>query len=92
MEEFEAELQRLDERHRDLENRAYRMARKAREERYEAEHQLSLEDMERGHQRANHYEKEAESLRREAKKAGKAKADFEKRRQGIEQRMRESSI
>ena len=92
LEEFEAELQRLDERHRDLENRAYCTARKAREERYEAEHQLSLEDMDRGHERANRYAKEAESLRREAKKAEKAKADFEKRRQGIEQRMRESSI
>ncbi len=92
LEEFEAELQRLDDHHRDLENRAYRMARKAREERYEAEHQMVLDDMERGHQRANRYEKEAESIRREAMKAEKARASFEKRRQGIEQRMRESSI
>jgi len=92
LEECEAEARRLDEQHRELENRAHRMDRKAREEHQDAEHQMLLPDSRRGHDRAKRYEQEAESLRREAKKAEKAKADCEKRRQGIEQRMRESCV
>jgi len=92
LDEFEAELRRLDEHHRHLESRAYQMDRKSREEHHDAEHQMTLPDTQRGHDRAARYEKEAESLRREAKKAEKAKVDFEKRREGIEQRMRDSCV
>ena len=92
MDEFDAEVRRLDEHYRHLESRAFQMDRKAREENHDAEHQLSLADTQRGRERAKHYEAEAEALRREAKKAEKAKADFEKRREGIEQRMRESNV
>jgi len=92
LDECEAEQRRLDEQHRELENRAHRMDRKAREEHQDAEHQMLLPDSRRGHDRAKRYEQEAESLRREAKKTEKAKAGCEKRRQDIEQRMRESCV
>jgi len=92
LEECEAEHRRLDEQHRHLESQAHRMQRKAQEQHQDAEHQMLLGDTRRGHDRAKRYEQEAESLRREAKKAENAKADCEKRRQGIEQRMRNSAV
>ena len=75
-----------------VEERAYQMDRRARVEHHDAEHQLSLADTQRGHDRAARYDKEAENLRREAKKAEKAKTNFEKRREGIERRLRESNV
>lgn len=92
LEECEAELRRLEEQHRNLESRAHQMDRKAREEHHDAEHQMLLPDTRRGHDRAKRYEQEAESLRREAKKAEKAKADCERLREQIEQRMRKSAV
>ena len=92
LEECEAEQRRLDEQHRHLENQVRQMQRKAQEEHQDAEHQMLLGDTRRGHDRAKRYEQEAETLRREAKKAEKSKADCEKRREGIEQRMRESRV
>ena len=92
LEECEAELRRLDEQRRDLDSQAHRMDLRAQEEHQDAEHQILLGDTRRGHDRAKRHEQQAESLRREAKKAEKANTDCEKQRQGIEQRMRNSAV
>lgn len=90
MDELEVEVRRVEESLRDLNTRAGRLDYKVCYEREAAGHELINSEATRRRELAATYEKEAESIRREAKKVEKVQADLNKRREQIEQRMRQS--
>lgn len=87
--ELEVEQRRLDEVHRELNTRAGRLDYKACYEREAAGHELINSEATRRREQAASYDKEAEGVRRELKKVEKAQADLAKRREQIEDRMRQ---
>lgn len=87
--ELEVEQRRLDEALRDLNIRAGRLDYKACYEREAAGHELINSEATRRREQAATHEKEAEAIRREAKKVERQQADLTKRREQIEDRMRQ---
>jgi hypothetical protein len=90
LDELNTEARRLDEQYRNQTDRATYMEEKARSENQRAERELTLGDTEARREVAERYGKEADSARRNVKRLEKAQADLAKRREQIEQRMRQA--
>lgn len=90
MTDLDAEARQLTERNRDLISRAAHMDQSARNERERAELEASFSEAEGRREVADRYKKDAEATRREMKQVEKAIADSVKRREQIEQRMRQA--
>jgi predicted nucleic acid-binding Zn-ribbon protein len=89
MDELEVEVRRVEESLRDLNVRAGRLDCKVCYEREATGDEPINSEATRRREQAATYEKEAEAIRRDAKKFEKAQADLTKRREQIEQRMRQ---
>jgi hypothetical protein len=63
---------------------------KARSERDRAERELTAGEVEGRCELADRYRKDAEAARRDVKRLEKARADLDKRREQLEQRMRQA--
>jgi len=90
LEEAEAESHRLERECHDLKERARRVEKQAKYERERAEQALLIPDRRRHKEQADEHQKKADALLREARKLEKTRADLDKRRQKIEQKMREA--
>jgi len=90
LDELNAEAKRLGEQFRNQADRATYMEEKARSEHERDERELTLGDTEARREVAKRYRKEADSARRDVKRLEKAQADLAKRREQIEQRMRQA--
>lgn len=90
MNDHDAEARQLSERLRDLFSRAANMEQSARNERERADQEASFSEAEGRREVADRYKKDAEATRREMKQVEKAIADLAKRREQIEQRMRQA--
>jgi hypothetical protein len=88
--ELDTEHKRLLEQHRNLTDRANFMAEKSRIERDRANHELGEGSIEGRRDVADRYKTDAEVARREAKKVEKSLADIDKRRERLEERMRQA--
>lgn len=87
--EINAEIERLNKSAWDLAIQAAYLDNKAEAERHEAEKELTAADRDHRREQAAHFEKQAESLRQRVKSSQKAQADAVKRREQIEDRMRQ---
>lgn len=90
MADLDAEARQLSERSRDLISRAAHMEQSARNERERADQEASFSEAEGRREVADRYKKDAEATRREMKQVEKAIAELGKRREQIEQRMRQA--
>ena len=88
--ELNAEHQRLEQEQRAQADRASQLERKARAEFDQANRIVGLSDADARREVAERYQQEAEAARREVKRLEKAKADVAKRREQLEQRMRQA--
>lgn len=87
--EINAEIERLNKSAWDLAIQAAYLDNKAEAERHQAEKELTAADREHRLEQAALFEKQAESLRQRVKSSQKAQADAVKRREQIEDRMRQ---
>jgi hypothetical protein len=88
--ELDAEAKRLNEQQRQQTDRATYMEEKARSEHERAEGELTPGDIEARGEVAERYRKDAETARRDVKRLEKARADLGKRREQLEQQMRQA--
>jgi chromosome segregation ATPase len=87
--EINAEIERLNKSAWDLAAQATYLDNKADSERHQADKELTEEDRAHRREQATLFEKQAESLRQRVKSSQKAQAEVVKRRDKIEERMRQ---
>jgi hypothetical protein len=88
--DLNVEHQRLEQEQRAQADRASHLEKRARAEFDQADRMVGLSDAEARREVAERYQKDAEAARREVKRLEKAKADVAKRREQLDERMRQA--